>query len=176
MYQNCLLKFFYNIDSQVLIYLARPHYEDTTKSNPHGSSNYTLRFDVGVSVQKFSASTLQKTKRNVAEVEATVPELKNVVRVFGLLSSVSNLHSHGFDEKKIETHVVYGEHLLEAAHIHCVLVDLLLKKVTLDGLGIPWATLSIVGSLPNLRVLKLMFRACSGSTWEANDGKFQCAC
>jgi hypothetical protein len=31
-------------------------------------SNYLLRFNVGVSMQKFSASTLQKTKRTVDEV------------------------------------------------------------------------------------------------------------
>lgn len=31
-------------------------------------SNYTLRFDVGVTLQKFSASTLQKEKRTVDEV------------------------------------------------------------------------------------------------------------
>ncbi|KAL6555617.1 hypothetical protein OROHE_007289 [Orobanche hederae] len=117
-YQNSLLKFFY---------LARPYYEaeqwqeckkTLLRAIHMAPSNYTLRFDVGVSVQKFSASTLQKTKKDFG-VEATVPELKNAVRVFGVLSSVSNLHSHGFDEKKIETHVSYCEHLLEVAHIHC---------------------------------------------------------
>ncbi|XP_004243718.1 protein CTR9 homolog isoform X2 [Solanum lycopersicum] len=128
MYQNCLRKFYHNTDSQVLLYLARTHYEaeqwqDCKKTLLRAihlaPSNYTLRFDTGVALQKFSASTLQKTKRTVDEVRATVAELKNAVRLFSLLSAASNLHVHGFDEKKIETHVGYCKHLLEAAKVHC---------------------------------------------------------
>ncbi|KAK6152003.1 hypothetical protein DH2020_014638 [Rehmannia glutinosa] len=132
MYQNCLRKFYYNTDSQVLLYLARTHYEaeqwqDCKKTLLRAihlaPANYTLRFDVGVTLQKFSASTLQKTKRTVDEVRATVAELKNAVRLFSLLSAASNLHFHGFDEKKIETHVAYCKHLLEAATVHCELAE-----------------------------------------------------
>ncbi|XP_060191121.1 protein CTR9 homolog [Lycium barbarum] len=128
MYQNCLRKFYHNTDSQVLLYLARTHYEaeqwqDCKKTLLRAihlaPSNYTLRFDTGVALQKFSASTLQKTKRTVDEVRSTVAELKNAVRLFSLLSAASNLHVHGFDEKKIETHVGYCKHLLEAAKVHC---------------------------------------------------------
>ncbi|XP_019236499.1 PREDICTED: protein CTR9 homolog, partial [Nicotiana attenuata] len=128
MYENCLRKFYHNTDSQVLLYLARTHYEaeqwqDCKKTLLRAihlaPSNYTLRFDSGVALQKFSASTLQKTKRTVDEVRATVAELKNAVRLFSLLSAASNLHVHGFDEKKIETHVGYCKHLLEAAKVHC---------------------------------------------------------
>ncbi|XP_073043941.1 protein CTR9 homolog [Primulina eburnea] len=128
MYQNCLRKFYYNTDSQVLLYLARTHYEaeqwqDCKKTLLRAihlaPSNYTLRFDVGVALQKFSASTLQKSKRTVDEIRATVAELRNVVRLFSLLSASSNLHLHGFDEKKIETHVAYCKHLLEVANVHC---------------------------------------------------------
>lgn len=76
-YQNCLRKFFYNTDSQVLLYLARTHYEaeqwqeckkTLLRAIHMAPSNYTLRFDVGVTLQKFSMSTLQKTKRTVDEV------------------------------------------------------------------------------------------------------------
>ncbi|KAK4432827.1 protein CTR9 [Sesamum alatum] len=132
MYQNCLRKFYHNTDSQVLLYLARTHYEaeqwqDCKKTLLRAihlaPSNYTLRFDVGVTLQKFSASTLQKTKRTVDEVRDTVAELKNAVRVFSLLSAASNLQFHGFDEKKIETHVAYCKHLLEAATVHCELAE-----------------------------------------------------
>uniref|UniRef100_A0A5B7AH77 Uncharacterized protein n=1 Tax=Davidia involucrata TaxID=16924 RepID=A0A5B7AH77_DAVIN len=128
MYQNCLRKFYYNTDSQVLLYLARTHYEaeqwqDCKKTLLRAihlaPSNYTLRFDAGVAMQKFSASTLQKTKRTADEVRSTVAELKNAVRIFSQLSAASNLHFHGFDEKKIETHVGYCKHLLEAAKVHC---------------------------------------------------------
>lgn len=76
-YENCLRKFYHNTDSQVLLYLARTHYEaeqwqDCKKTLLRAihlaPSNYTLRFDSGVALQKFSASTLQKTKRTVDEV------------------------------------------------------------------------------------------------------------
>ncbi|KAF9599832.1 hypothetical protein IFM89_001778 [Coptis chinensis] len=138
-YQNCLRKFYYNTDTQVLLYLARTHYEaeqwqDCKKTLLRAihlaPSNYTLRFDAGVALQKFSASTLQKTKRTADEVSdpisffspfvrSTVAELKNAVRVFSQLSAASNHHIHGFDEKKIETHVGYCKHLLDAAKVHC---------------------------------------------------------
>ncbi|PKA61607.1 putative UDP-N-acetylglucosamine--peptide N-acetylglucosaminyltransferase SPINDLY [Apostasia shenzhenica] len=127
MYQNCLRKFYYNTDFQVLLYLARTHYEaeqwqeckKTLLRAIHSApSHYTLRFDAGVAMQKFSASTLQKSKRTADEVRATVTELKNAVRVFSQLSAASG-HSHGFDEKKIETHVEYCKHLLDAAKVHC---------------------------------------------------------
>ncbi|KAL5995315.1 Protein CTR9 [Asimina triloba] len=127
-YQNCLRKFYHNTDTQVLLYLARTHYEaeqwqDCKKTLLRAihlaPSNYTLRFDAGVAMQKFSASTLQKTKRTADEVRSTVAELKNAVRVFSQLSAASSYHFHGFDEKKIETHVGYCKHLLEAAKVHC---------------------------------------------------------
>ncbi|BAT01451.1 protein CTR9 homolog [Oryza sativa Japonica Group] len=127
MYQNCLRKFFYNTDATILLYLARTHYEaeqwqDCRKTLLRAihlaPSNYLLRFNVGVSMQKFSASTLQKTKRTVDEVRATVSELQNAIRVFSLLSVASTYHSHGFDERKIETHIEYCKHLLDAAKVH----------------------------------------------------------
>ncbi|TKY72856.1 CTR9-like protein [Spatholobus suberectus] len=127
MYQNCLRKFYYNTDSQILLYLARTHYEaeqwqDCIKTLLRAihlaPSNYTLRFDAGVAMQKFSASTLQKAKRTADEVRTTVAELQNAVRVFSQLSAASNLHIHGFDEKKIDTHVGYCTHLLSAAKVH----------------------------------------------------------
>ncbi|KAK1327237.1 hypothetical protein QJS10_CPA01g01086 [Acorus calamus] len=128
MYQNCLRKFYYNTDTQVLLYLARTHYEaeqwqDCKKTLLRvihlAPSNYTLRFDVGVAMQKFSASTLQKTKRSADEVRSTVSELRNAVRIFSQLSAATSFHFHGFDEKKIETHVGYCKHLLDAAKVHC---------------------------------------------------------
>ncbi|XP_004288975.1 PREDICTED: RNA polymerase-associated protein CTR9 homolog [Fragaria vesca subsp. vesca] len=127
MYQNCLRKFFNNTDSQILLYIARTQYEaeqwqDCKKTLMRAihlaPSNYTLRFDAGVVMQKFSASTLQKSKKSVDEVRSTVAELENAVRLFKQLSAASSLHFHGFDEKKIDTHVEYCSHLLEAARVH----------------------------------------------------------
>lgn len=48
----------------------------------------------------------------------TVTELQNAVRIFSQLWATSNLHIHGFDQKKIDTHVGYCKHLLEAAKVH----------------------------------------------------------
>ncbi|KAJ3682862.1 hypothetical protein LUZ60_013089 [Juncus effusus] len=128
MYQNCLRKFYYGTDSAILLYLARTQYEaeqwqdckKTLLRALHLSpSNPTLRFNAGVAMQKFSALTLQKTKRTADEVRMTVSELKNAVRLFTQLSSLTFYHSHGFDEKKFGTHVDYCRHLLEAAKVHC---------------------------------------------------------
>jgi RNA polymerase-associated protein CTR9 len=51
-------------------------------------------------------------------VRSTVDELENAVRLFSQLSAASNLYFNGFDEKKINTHVEYCKHLLEAAIVH----------------------------------------------------------
>lgn len=52
-------------------------------------------------------------------MRSAIAELKNAVRIFSLLSAASSNHTHGFDEKKIVTHVEYCKHLIEAAKVHC---------------------------------------------------------
>lgn len=47
-----------------------------------------------------------------------------------------------------------------------------LRKLTVSGWGLAWEDMTIIGSLPNLRVLKLRDFACSGNTWETNEGEF----
>ncbi|XP_039066755.1 protein CTR9 homolog [Hibiscus syriacus] len=127
MYQNCLRKFYHNTDSQILLYVARTHNEaeqwqeckkTLLRANHFAPSNYTLRFDAGVAMQKLSTSILQKDKRTADEVRSAVTELENAVRMFSQLFAASNLLLHGFDEKKINTHVEYCKHLLEAAKVH----------------------------------------------------------
>lgn len=92
-------KFYYNTDNQILLYLARTHYEaeqwqeckkTLLKAIHLAPSNYTLRFDTGVALQKFSASTLQKTKRTVEEVT----DLFNYLYfLFLILFTFSIIHS-----------------------------------------------------------------------------------
>ncbi|KAL2515331.1 Disease resistance protein RPP8 [Forsythia ovata] len=48
----------------------------------------------------------------------------------------------------------------------------LLKKLTLVSGFIPWEDITIVGSLPNLQVLKLKRFAFLGPEWEPNEGEF----
>ncbi|RWW04525.1 hypothetical protein GW17_00032243 [Ensete ventricosum] len=70
---------------------------------------------------KLEATHLEKAKElyTKVSVRSTVTELKNAVCIFSQLSAASIYHSHGFDEKKLETHVEYCKHLLDAAKVHC---------------------------------------------------------
>ncbi|EYU17740.1 hypothetical protein MIMGU_mgv1a018663mg [Erythranthe guttata] len=47
-----------------------------------------------------------------------------------------------------------------------------LKKLCLSGLGYPWEEMTKIGSLPNLRVLKLHCNAFRGPKWETRGGEF----
>ncbi|KAG6388153.1 hypothetical protein SASPL_153352 [Salvia splendens] len=48
----------------------------------------------------------------------------------------------------------------------------MLKRLTLSRMAFPWDKMTIVGSLPNLRVLKLTHQACKGNRWETTEGEF----
>lgn len=47
-----------------------------------------------------------------------------------------------------------------------------LRKLSLNGLGYSWKSMSAIGSLPNLKVLKLRCFAFQGEEWETKIGKF----
>ncbi|KAL0356223.1 UNVERIFIED_CONTAM: Disease resistance RPP8-like protein 3 [Sesamum radiatum] len=47
-----------------------------------------------------------------------------------------------------------------------------LKKLTLTMCGIPWEDMTIIGSLPNLEVLKLLHKAFQGPEWNPHEGQF----
>lgn len=47
-----------------------------------------------------------------------------------------------------------------------------LTKLTLSSFRLPWDEMTIVGSLPNLQVLKLTQRACIGSKWTTGEEEF----
>ena len=76
-YQNCLRKFYHNTEPQILLYLARTYYEaeqwqdckcSLLRAIHLAPSNYMLRFDAAIAMQKFSTATLQKEKRTADEV------------------------------------------------------------------------------------------------------------
>ncbi|XP_057785056.1 putative late blight resistance protein homolog R1B-8 isoform X2 [Salvia miltiorrhiza] len=50
---------------------------------------------------------------------------------------------------------------------------LLLRRLTLSGWMLPWRDMAIVGSLPNLQVLKLRNYACKGKYWQTSNGEFR---
>lgn len=127
MYLNCLKRFYHNTDHQILLYLARTHYEAEQwqeckrvllRAIHLAPSNYMLRFDVAIAMQKFSTATLQKAKRTADEVRQAVFELKNALRLFDQLAGVEDQKVHGFDEKKLDMHGEYCKHLLDAAKVH----------------------------------------------------------
>ncbi|KAL0356150.1 UNVERIFIED_CONTAM: putative late blight resistance proteinR1A-10 [Sesamum radiatum] len=47
-----------------------------------------------------------------------------------------------------------------------------LKKLSLEGGRIPWENATMIGSLPNLEVLKLLFDAFHGPEWYPEEGQF----
>ncbi|KAG8379672.1 hypothetical protein BUALT_Bualt07G0113400 [Buddleja alternifolia] len=47
-----------------------------------------------------------------------------------------------------------------------------LKRLSLDGCGLPWSDIKVVGSLPQLEVLLLFDNAFKGPRWDATDGEF----
>ncbi|KAL0390357.1 UNVERIFIED_CONTAM: hypothetical protein Scaly_0392800 [Sesamum calycinum] len=47
-----------------------------------------------------------------------------------------------------------------------------LKKLVLEYCEIPWKYMTIIGSLPNLEVLKLQYHACKGTKWNPIAGEF----
>ncbi|KAH6801825.1 hypothetical protein C2S51_033271 [Perilla frutescens var. frutescens] len=47
-----------------------------------------------------------------------------------------------------------------------------LKKLCLSGCRFRWEDMGMIGSLPNLQVLKLKRRACLGTQWETTEGEF----
>ncbi|XP_022847056.1 putative late blight resistance protein homolog R1A-3 [Olea europaea var. sylvestris] len=48
-----------------------------------------------------------------------------------------------------------------------------IKKLTLEGCRIPWKHMTIVGSMPNLEVLKLLRNSFVGPEWEPTEGEFR---
>ncbi|XP_059638545.1 putative disease resistance RPP13-like protein 3 [Cornus florida] len=48
-----------------------------------------------------------------------------------------------------------------------------LKSLTLSHFRLPWDQMSILGSLPNLEVLKLSYKAFEGPSWSTSDGEFR---
>ncbi|KAK4402391.1 putative late blight resistance proteinR1A-10 [Sesamum angolense] len=47
-----------------------------------------------------------------------------------------------------------------------------LRKLTLRGLNLPWCNMTIIGTLPNLEVLKLLGSAFRGPEWGSIEGEF----
>lgn len=55
---------------------------------------------------------------------------------------------------------------------HLSNLPMCLKKLSLNGLGYSWKYMSAIGSLPNLKVLKLRCSAFRGAEWKTGAGEF----
>ncbi|XP_057799000.1 putative late blight resistance protein homolog R1B-14 [Salvia miltiorrhiza] len=80
-----------------------------------------------------------------------------------------HLLKHLHQLEKLELYGFYGFPWVEH---NLITFPRTLKKLTLAARGFPWEYMSVVGSLPNLQVLKLRDYACDGDTWETADGEF----
>ncbi|CAA2975120.1 Hypothetical predicted protein [Olea europaea subsp. europaea] len=56
--------------------------------------------------------------------------------------------------------------------LHYIVFPPSLKKLTLQGIFIPWEDMRIISSLLNLEVLKLKDSSFYGPKWEPNEGEF----
>jgi RNA polymerase-associated protein CTR9 len=98
MYQNCLKKFYYNCDSQVLLYMARAYYDwdhlqeckrTLLRALHLKPTDARLRFDVALAMQEFAFRTLNRQSKAVtkkfAEVVAAVDALRLALKFFSAL-------------------------------------------------------------------------------------------
>ncbi|KAL1546802.1 hypothetical protein AAHA92_23351 [Salvia divinorum] len=79
---------------------------------------------------------------------------------------------HQLKKLKLEMHGSSMQHSSFVPRLSPVL-PLVLKKLELSGRWISWREMTIVGSLPNLQVLKLKNYACHGEHWETIGGEFR---
>ncbi|KAL3812759.1 hypothetical protein ACJIZ3_014027 [Penstemon smallii] len=119
-----------------------------------------------------------------------VYNFKFTERVFRLMPNLKKLVvSYVYDSHTIWSpyHFSHFVHLLQLETLKCYFIaksiyapgQLLnfafperLKKLTLSGCTLPWESLTVVGSLPKLEVLKLKDDAFVGSVWKTNEEEF----
>ncbi|KAL8509524.1 hypothetical protein ACS0TY_016656 [Phlomoides rotata] len=92
-----------------------------------------------------------------------------IVVIAGVLSKVNLVHESW--EKIARNAQPYpnliGDHVSQNLAFPATL-----KKLTLSGCRFPWQDMTLVGSLPNLEVLKLKRHACDGNEWETTEWEF----
>ncbi|KAL7114567.1 hypothetical protein ACP275_04G128700 [Erythranthe tilingii] len=83
--------------------------------------------------------------------------LNNLVHLHKLEELKFHAMPHDYDRSDLSRNLVF---------------PLTMKKLTLSGCNLPWESMTIVGSLPNLEVLKLKKGAFRGLEWEMTEGEF----
>lgn len=147
LYQNSLRRFFHGTDARVLLYLARAYYEAEQwgecrralqRALHAAPANHALRFDAAVVMQKLATVTLRRKdlagpggggrkdersegERTAAELRHAVSELKSAIRLFTqlmVLGEQPGQATHGFERKKLDSHMGYCKHLLQGGKLH----------------------------------------------------------
>lgn len=98
------------------------------------------------------------------ELQPDGAETLNCFEHIGLLSELESLKCVVVNPR-FKTQVVAPPHHLANLPQH-------LKKLSLNGLAYSWDYMSVIGSLPNLQVLKLQCCAFQGSEWETKAKEF----
>ncbi|XP_047983575.1 putative late blight resistance protein homolog R1B-16 [Salvia hispanica] len=83
------------------------------------------------------------------------------------------IHLLQLEKLKLKMHDSSMQHSSFVPHPYSLSFPLSLKKLELRGRWVSWNDMTIVGSLPNLQVLKLKNYACYGEHWGTIQGDFR---
>ncbi|KAH6761341.1 hypothetical protein C2S51_018290 [Perilla frutescens var. frutescens] len=109
---------------------------------------------------------------NLVWSERMVQMIPNVKKLGLVFSNNEEYHLHHLNYlHQLEKLQVAGYNDFSWRRQNCAF-STTLKKLSLVGVKFPWEDMGIIGSLPNLQVLKLLNHACDGETWESGDGEF----
>ncbi|KAL1546804.1 putative late blight resistance protein R1B-16 [Salvia divinorum] len=102
--------------------------------------------------------------------EGATPSLENL-QTFSMATNFvcyfgNLIHLLQLEKQKLEVHCSF------VPHLDNLVFPPSLVKLELVGGWISWNDMTIVGSLPNLQVLKLKNQACFGENWETIEGEF----
>ncbi|KAH6782964.1 hypothetical protein C2S52_007923 [Perilla frutescens var. hirtella] len=111
---------------------------------------------------------------NLVWNEKMVQMIPNVKKL-GLVYSFNkeyNLHHLNYLHQLEKLQVTGYNYFSWRSQNRIAFFSMTLQKLSLVGVKFPWEDMGIIGSLPNLQVLKLLNHACVGETWETGDGEF----
>ncbi|KAK4394650.1 hypothetical protein Sango_1619300 [Sesamum angolense] len=115
-----------------------------------------------------------KNFRCSKDILERIPNIRKLVISYDVSSSVDwseyqlealvNLH-----ELQTVSLLIYGSDIVNRPKLA---FPQKLKRLNLSGCQIPWKSMTTIGALPNLEVLKLQYDACRGTEWEPLEGEF----
>ncbi|KAL2464553.1 Disease resistance protein RPP13 [Forsythia ovata] len=121
-----------------------------------------------------------QTLRNVGNFRCTeevlqrIPNLKKLGIHFDLGAVLGRYYclNNLVHLLKLESLFISGGGNMSSSLLKNIAFPISLKKLSLMGCELHWENMTIVGSLPNLQMLKLNFNSFVGLEWEPNEGEF----